>query len=97
MSPRVPTVLCFLHLALVLAHDLSHLMLGLWSTPLALMTVLIVVHLAPMLGLLFWWRAQQRAGLAWLALGFAGSLVYASYAHFAPGSSEHVQHALTGG
>lgn len=81
----------WLHLALAVAHAVTHQQLAIHGSLTHSAIVLLVVYLGPLASLALL-RRHRREATAWLWGFLAGSLVFASYHHFVLISPDHVGH-----
>ncbi len=90
------TIAVLVHLAVSLVHGYAHTQLGVGLSAWQNSYVLIVITLAPLVGLALVWMRRVRIGFALLAISMAGSLVFGGYFHYIGISPDHVSHLPPG-
>ena len=88
-----PSIIVFIHLAVVLVHGAAHRQLGvdleLWQN----VFVWIVILIGPLAALaMINLPGQRRKGFCLLLVTMAGSLLFGVYFHFVGESFDHVSH-----
>jgi hypothetical protein len=88
--------LALLHLAVTFVHDVAHVGLGLFSVPVSMAYIVLVIHVLPAVGAWLLLRGHTWPAFACFATGFPGSLAIATYSHFIFAGPDHVSHVAHG-
>lgn len=90
------TVLIALHLAVVVRHGGAHTALAITLSPGNTAFVLIVILLAPLIGLALIWTRYAVAGTWIVVLSMAGALLFGVYHHYLTVSPDNIHHLPAG-
>jgi len=90
------TVLIALHLAVTIWHGNAHTVLAITLPPVKGAFVVIVILIAPLVGLLLLWTRFTAVGAWILVLSMLGALLFGVYHHYLMVSPDNVRHLPAG-
>ncbi len=85
------SVVVVLHLAVALAHGWAHSVAAVPLGAVALAFVIVVIQVAPLIGLAWMWK-NPLAGARLIGLAMSASLLFGLINHFVVSSPDHVNH-----
>ncbi len=87
---KVLTITVIAHLIVNLLHGRAHTELGVGLTSWQQLYVIVVILLAPLIGLALSWTRYARAGLWLILVSMLGSLIFGACYHYIIVSNDHV-------